>query len=195
MRCAAVLLDLLTASATLSACSYSSAPGGIDFGRALAPGEYQMSVTGDVQRSFEKVGAAYLQEGTSDRVLLWIWDDTDALNGAAFEVCAPVAGATYAFNTTMEMTGCPNGATAPGGFVAQLGTEPQLDELDCSGNSYGEKNFAGMVTITAITGNEIEGEANGSGKCSRHPHSEITPMGSEEVSIRMRFRAIRDDTP
>jgi hypothetical protein len=199
MKFANVVLGLLAAAATLSACDDNSTPGGPDFGRALEPGEYQVSVTGDVQRSFESTGARYEEfatpPSTFDGTHLRIWDDLDALNGAEFVLCVrPVQGEGYHFDADVWFATCPSDAgNTAGGFIVQLGA-PQADELDCSGSSYGDKEFTGTLVISSISGSDIEGEAYGTGTCSRHPHSEIVPMGSENVTVHVRFRAVKQAT-
>jgi hypothetical protein len=190
----------LVMAACISACSDSNSPasaGGPDFDRALGVGEYQVRVTGDVQRSFETTGAVYGELGTPpfsgwDRATFSMMGNPDALNGAAFDLCTvPTAPATYAFDAMTPFAGCPSDPTlAMGGFIVQLGA-PQADELDCYPNGSGNKNFHGSLTITAVTGSDIQGEATGTGTCSRHPHSEVGPMRSAAVSVRVRFRASR----
>jgi hypothetical protein len=174
------------------ACGDSEQPTGPDFERELAPGEYQVSVTGDVRRSFEGTGA-YWFELSDPALLLYAMGDADALDGAEFILCAPPSpAATYEYDAVTEFAGCPSepGRVA-GGFIIQLGA-PQADELDCYPNGYGDKDFEGVLTITSVTAEAIEGEARGSGTCSRHPHSEIEPMGSATVSVQVRFRAERE---
>jgi hypothetical protein len=190
----------LVTAVVLSACGDNGPPttpggGGPDFERVLAPGDYQVSVGGDFQRAFERTGATFrdYQNGPGSAVtILYLWDDFDALDGAQFDVCpAPLQRGTYAFDAVTPSTECPlDLARVAGGFIIQLGA-PQDDELDCYPNGYGNKSFGGTLAITSVTANEIEGEAQGSGTCSRHPHSEITPMHSADVSVRIRFRAIR----
>ncbi len=173
------------------ACGDSEQPTGPDFERALAPGEYQVSVTGDVRRSFEGTGAFWL-ELSDPAVLIDAMGDAGALDGATFVLCDPVSPATpYDFDAVTEFAGCPSDpGRVAGGFIIQLGA-PQADELDCYPNGYGDKDFEGVLTITSVTAEAIEGEAEGSGTCSRHPYSEIEPMGSAAVSVRVRFRAER----
>jgi hypothetical protein len=189
-------------AATLAGCSDDGAltdpeNGGPDFERELQPGEYQVSVTGDVERGFEATGASWAALGDPpftgwNRVSFFLMGDPDALDGAAFDLCdVPAPATTYAFDAVTPFSGCPSDpGHGAGGFIVQLGA-PQADELDCYPNGYGDKDFAGVLTITAVTTDEIEGEAEGTGTCSRHPHSEIEPMGSASVSIRIRFRAER----
>jgi hypothetical protein len=186
---------VLVAAALIGACGDS---GGPDFERELGPGEYQVSVTGDVQRSFETTGATFYDDQNLPgwgRTSVYMWDDTDALDGADFHLCAaPVQQATYVFDAVTEPPSCPpEPGHVTGGFIVQLGAAPQQDELDCYPNGYGDKDFEGVLTITSVTANEIEGEAQGDGTCSRHPHSEIEPMRSAAVSVRIRFRAMRGD--
>lgn len=193
-------VELLVSVLAMAACGDPASPGSSgapDFTRDLQPGEYQVAVTGDVKRSFESTGAEYYELGTPpfsgwDRAVLTMMPDQDALNGAEYSLCAvPSAPATYAFNATTEFAGCPGTpGQAFGGFIVQLGA-PQQDELDCYANGYGDKDFDGVLTITAVTASDIEGEAQATGVCSRHPHSETMPMGSETVSIRLRFRAAK----
>ena len=59
MKFITVVPGCVAAALTLVACNDNSTPGGPDFGRDLAPGEYQVSVTGDVQRSFESTGVPH----------------------------------------------------------------------------------------------------------------------------------------
>ena len=174
------------------ACSDSDQPAGPaggaipDFERELGPGEYQVSVTGDVQRSFETMGATFSE------TKLYVWDDLDALDGADFYICpAPFKPATYVFDAVTRSTDCqPDPTRVIGGFIVQLGA-PKEDELDCYPNSYGDKDFEGVLTFSSVTDSEIHGEAQGEGTCTRHPHSEVEPMHAAVVSIRIRFRAVR----
>lgn len=200
MQCTTVWA-IIAAVATMSACGGtdpSGSDGGPDFTRALEPGEYQVKVTGDVERSFEATGARYYELGAPpfsgfDRAELDMMPDTDALNGAAFDLCsAPSQPGTYGFDATTAFAGCPSGdpTRVTGGFIIQLGA-PQADELDCYANGYGEKDLDGTLTITAVTESDIQGDVQGSGVCSRHPHSEVEPMQSETVSVRVRFRAVK----
>ena len=199
MKFITVLPGCVAAALTLVACNDNSTPGGPDFGRDLAPGEYQVSVTGDVQRSFESTGATYQEFATPpsdfDRAFLSIWDNTDALNGADFYLCVmAVEGASYRFDAATPFTACPSDpGRAWGGFIVQLGA-PQADELDCYPNSYGDKAFEGVLIIASVTASDVQGEANGTGTCSRHPHSEIEPMQSAAVSVRVRFRAVKESS-
>jgi len=181
--------------------SEDASPSGatLDFERELEPGEYQVSVSGDIERGFEGTGASMYELGSPpftgfSRVLLHMMGNSDALDGASFDLCeVPFAQATYAFAGRSPFTSCPSDSgRAAGGFIFQLGFVPQVDELDCYPNGYGDKGFEGILTITSITATEIEGEAQGQGSCSRHPHSEIEPMGSAVVSARVRFRAVRE---
>jgi hypothetical protein len=200
MRYAAMVVLFVTA-VTFSGCGGSedsTGPDGPDFSRELAPGEYQVSVTGAVQRSFESMGATYTELGSPpfvgfERAQLSLMGNQDDLNGAEFNSCAvPVPGATYAFDATTLFAGCPSEpGRVTGGFIVQLGA-PQADELDCYGNGYGDKAFEGHLTITAMSSNDIQGTAEGSGTCSRHPHSEIAPMGAANVTVRIRFRAVKE---
>jgi len=189
---------LLAAAITTSGCD-DSGPTGPDFERSLAPGEYQVLVTGNVERSFEGTGASYVELGTApfigfERATLNMMGEAEALNGADFNLCSPAEPATLGFDATTQFTGCPSDpARVTGGFIVQLGA-PNEDELDCYGNGYGDKDFEGVLTITAVTGDEIQGETQGSGMCSRHPHSEIEPMRSVAVTVRVRFRAVRQAT-
>ncbi|MBP2670851.1 MAG: hypothetical protein H6Q85_917, partial [candidate division NC10 bacterium] len=130
-----------------------------------------------------------------DRAFLSIWDNTDALNGADFYLCVmAVEGASYRFDAATPFTACPSDpGRAWGGFIVQLGA-PQADELDCYPNSYGDKAFEGMLIIASVTASDVQGEANGTGTCSRHPHSEIEPMQSAAVSVRVRFRAVKESS-
>lgn len=191
----AAMYCALAAAVTVTACSDSN-PSGPDFNRQLAAGEYQVQVTGDVQRSFERTGATYTELGTPpfsgfDRATFDIFGNPDALSGAGFDLCVPVQPGSYAFDATTEFAGCPSApGQATGGFIVQLGAA-QADELDCYGNGYGTKNFDGVLTITSVTADDIEGEAEGTGTCSRHPHGEVSPMGSMSVSVHVRFRAAR----
>ena len=155
MKFITVLPGCVAAALTLVACNDNSTPGGPDFGRDLAPGEYQVSVTGDVQRSFESTGATYQEFATPpsdfDRAFLSIWDNTDALNGADFYLCVmAVEGASYRFDAATPFTACPaDPGRAWGGFIVQLGA-PQADELDCYPNSYGDKAFEGVLIIASV---------------------------------------------
>ena len=130
-----------------------------------------------------------------DRAFLSIWDNTDALNGADFQLCVmAVEGASYRFDAATPFTACPSDpGRAWGGFIVQLGA-PQADELDCYPNSYGDKAFEGVLIIASVTASDVQGEANGTGTCSRHPHSEIEPMQSAAVSVRVRFRAVKESS-
>jgi len=194
------MVGLLVTSLTFSGCGGTegaTGPDGPDFTRELAPGEYQVSVTGALQRSFESTGATYTELGSPpfvgfERAMLSLMGNQDALNGATFNSCVvPVAGASYAFNATTPFAGCPSDpGRVTGGFIVQLGA-PQADELDCYANGYGDKAFEGHLTITAMSSSDIQGTAEGSGTCSRHPHSEIAPMGAANVTVRIRFRAVR----
>ena len=202
MRSAAII-GFLVIAVMFSGCGGtedSTGPDGPDFTRELAPGEYQVSVTGAVQRSFESMGATYVELGTPpfegfERALLSLVGNPDALNGAEFNFCAvPVPQATYAFDATTPFGGCPSDpgpGRVAGGFIVQLGA-PQADELDCYPNGYGDKAFEGQLTITAMSSNDVQGTAEGNGTCSRHPHSEIAPMGALTVTTRIRFRAVRE---
>ncbi len=196
MKCTTIFGFLVTA-VTFSACGDTDSPGGPDFERELGPGEYQVSVTGDVQRSFEKTGATYAESGTPpftgfNRATLYLMGVMgDPLNGAAFDLCSSIQQATYGFDAVTQFPGCPSDASrATGGFIVQLGL-PQEDELDCYANGAGDKDFEGVLTITSVTDSDIRGEAQGNGTCSRHPHSEVEPMGQAVVSVRIRFRAVR----
>lgn len=178
----------------ISACSDSASPSTVppDFGRDLRPGEYQVSVTGDVRRSFEATGATLTELGApTSQMHLYLMGDPDALDGAQFDLCSAPAPGTFVYDAMTAFTGCPaDPGRALGGFIVQLGA-PQQDELDCYPNGYGNKAFDGVLTITAVTAGDIAGEAQGTGTCSRHPHSETVPMRSAVVSIRVRFRAVR----
>jgi hypothetical protein len=199
MKCTTILGFFVTA-VTFSACGTTdppTSPGGPDFERHLGLGEYQVRVTGDVQRSFETTGATYYEIGSppfsdGNRATLSLMGDPDALNGAAFDLCSvPFQQATYGFDAVTPFAGCPSDPSrATGGFIVQLGA-PQEDELDCYANGYGDKDFDGVLTITSVTDSDIQGEAQGSGTCNRHPHSEVEPMQPAAVSVRIRFRAMR----
>jgi len=184
---------MVAAAVTVAACGDSN-PSGPDFERQLAPGEFQVKVTGDVQRSFEKSEATYQELGTPpfagfNRAQLEVMDNSGTLNGAEFLLCVPAEAGTYDFDATTEFSGCPSApGRAMGGFIVQLGAA-QSDELDCYGNGYGAKAFEGVLTITSVTAEDVVGEATGTGTCSRHPHSETSPMSSVSVTVRVRFRA------
>lgn len=173
------------------ACGDSGQPSGPDFERDLEPGEYQVSVTGDVERNFEGTGA-FWSELSGPALLLDAMGNPDALDGATFVLCETLSPeGTYQFDAVTEPWPCPEDpGRAAGGFIVQLGA-PQEDELDCYPNGHGDKEFEGVLTLTSVTADEIEGDAQGSGICSRHPHSEMEPMGSAAVSVRVRFRAER----
>jgi len=179
-----------------SACGDSDQLTSPNFERELGPGEYQVSVTGAVQRSFETTGARSYILGNPplsgwDRAMLDLMGDSDALDGASFALCSVPSPATYVFDAVTPFAGCPSDpGRVTGGFIVQLGA-PQEDELDCYPNSYGDKDFDGVLTITSVTDNEIQGEAQGNGTCNRHPHSEVEPMQPAAVSVRIRFRAVR----
>ena len=200
MRCAAIA-QLLVTAVTFGGCGGtedSEVPDGPDFARELAPGEYQVSVSGAVQRSFESTGAFYRELGTPpfenfERVLLSMMGDPDALNGAAFDSCTvPVSGAIYDFDASRPFGGCPSDpgpGRVAGGFIVQLGAQ-QTDELDCYPNGYGDKAFQGRLTITAMSSSDVQGAAEGNGTCSRHPQSGTAPMSALTVTVRIRFRAV-----
>lgn len=189
----ATLCGALAAAVTVAACGDSN-PASPDFERQLAPGEYQVMVTGDAQRTFEKSEATYQELGTPpftgfNRAQLEVMDNSGTLNGAEFLLCVPAQPGTYDFDATTEFAGCPSApGRAMGGFIVQLGAAG-ADELDCYANGYGSKNFEGVLTITSVTADDVEGEAEGTGICSRHPHSETTPMDALQVTVRVRFRA------
>lgn len=187
----------LAAAVLCSGCGSDGQPTGPDFDRQLAPSEYQVRVTGDLHLAVEGTGAAFAVLGTPpfsgwNRAAFHMMGDADALNGAEFNLCfIPSSPGSYSFDAEAPFAGCPSDpTTVAGGFIIQLGA-PGLDELDCYPNSYGTKDFQGLLTITTVTAGEIAGEAEGSGICSRHPHSEIEPMTSASVTIRMRFSATR----
>ncbi len=192
----ALLLGLAIAFSACGGSDSPTSPSGPDFERALAPGEYQVSVTGDVRRTFEGTGAFWDELGTPpfsgwDRVLLDVLGNPDALNGAAFDLCSVPAPGTFVFDAAIPFGGCPSEVgRVMGGFIVQLGA-PQVDELDCYPSGYGTKDFQGVLTIASVTASDIQGEARGDGTCSRHPHSELAPMHSAVVSVRVRFRAAR----
>lgn len=201
MKCTTVC-GVFAALVTIAGCGNTDPSGGLDFTRQLEPGEYQVLVTGDVKRSFEGTGATYQELGTPpfvgwNRVTLNIFDDVDALDGAAFDLCAvPTQPTVFSFDAATVFPGCPydNPSMVTGGFVMQLGAA-QADELDCYANDYGQKDFDGTLTLVTVTDHELQGEAQGSGVCSRHPHSEVEPMKAATVSVRVRFRAMKTAAP
>lgn len=168
-----------------------------DFERQLEPGEYQVSVTGDIKRGFEGTGATMYQPGDPpftgyNRVVAYMMGNSDALDGATFDICeVPLPQGTYVFDVQEPFSSCPSDSgRAAGGFIFQIGVVPQIDELNCYG--WRRDTFAGVLSITSVTASEIEGEAWGEGKCTRDSHSDIGPTGSAVVSARLRFRAIRE---
>lgn len=167
-----------------------------DFERALGPGEYQASVTGDITRGVEGTGATMQELGNppftgGNRVLLHM----GGYDGASFNLCeVPLPQSAYGFDAQSPFVSCPSDpgpGRAAGGLGFQLGSVPLIDMLDCYPSGYGSRDLTGVLTITSVTADEIEGEVRGSGVCSRHPFSEIRPMGPAVVSVRLRFRAIR----
>ena len=86
---------ILIAAATFAGCSDDGAltdpaDGGPDFTRELQPGEYQVSVTGEVERAFEATGASWAELGDPpftgwNRVSFFLMGDSDALDGAGFD--------------------------------------------------------------------------------------------------------------
>ena len=189
------IVGCLVAAVTFSACGDTDAPGGPDFERELGPGEYQVSVTGDVQRSFETKGATYLEFPHIvgfERGRLYLWEDTDVFNGlhgAQFDICAAAQQGAYPFDARGGWVGCPTDLSrATGGFIVQLGVPDY--ELDCYPTGTGGEDFEGVLSITS-TDSDIRGEAQGNGTCSLRPRTAVGPVRQAAVSVRMRFRAVR----
>jgi hypothetical protein len=189
------IFGCFVAAVTFSACGDTESPGGPDFERELGPGEYQVSVTGDVQRSFETTGATFLEPQFPvgfEQGTLALYGVGDDYPDAQFELCPTAQQRAYVFDAMLQEARCPSDPRrANGGFMIESRV-PQAGVLDCYPNGYGDKDFEGVLTITSVTDSDIRGEAQGDGTCSIHPHEDFESRQTAAVSIRMRFRAVRE---